>query len=78
MKSDFSSKVLNVNITWLHTDGKLALFPYYIGCYKIHKEKIEKWQEEMKELRAIDATNKEMNDRLNNVKFLLQTIHIGQ
>ncbi|CAO2824997.1 unnamed protein product [Amaranthus hypochondriacus] len=45
---------------------------------KIHKEKIEKWQEEMKELRAIDATNKEMNDRLNNVKFLLQTIHIGQ
>ncbi|XP_021772097.1 uncharacterized protein LOC110736233 [Chenopodium quinoa] len=44
----------------------------------IHKEQIEKWQEEIKELRVIDATNEEMNDRLNNVKCLLQTVHIGQ
>lgn len=43
----------------------------------IHKEQIEKWQEEIKELRMIDATNEEMNVRLNNVKCLLQTVHIS-
>lgn len=44
----------------------------------IHKEQIEKWQEEIKELRMIDTTNEEMHARLNNVKCLLQTVHIGQ
>ncbi|KNA11903.1 hypothetical protein SOVF_130750 [Spinacia oleracea] len=44
----------------------------------IHKEQIEKWQEEVKELRMIDSTNEEMSDRLNNVKCLLQTVHISQ
>ncbi|KAL2924485.1 hypothetical protein RDABS01_023353 [Bienertia sinuspersici] len=41
----------------------------------IHKEQMEKWQDEIKELKMIDATNEEMNARLNNVKSLLQTVH---
>lgn len=44
----------------------------------IHKEQMEKWQEEIKVLRMIDATNEEMNARLDNVKCLLQTVHISQ
>ncbi|GMH11476.1 hypothetical protein Nepgr_013317 [Nepenthes gracilis] len=41
----------------------------------IHKEQIEKWQEEIKELRLLDATNEEMNTRLVNAKCLLQNIN---
>ncbi|KAL9248364.1 hypothetical protein vseg_021693 [Gypsophila vaccaria] len=41
----------------------------------IHKEQMEKWQDDIKELRMIDATNEEQNARLNNVKCLLQTVH---
>ncbi|KAL9267292.1 hypothetical protein AKJ16_DCAP26777 [Drosera capensis] len=41
----------------------------------IHKEQIDKLQEEIKELRALDATNEEMNVRLENAKCLLQTVH---
>ncbi|CAO2837314.1 unnamed protein product [Amaranthus hypochondriacus] len=44
----------------------------------IHKEQIEKWQEEIKELRMIDTNNEEMNDRLNNAKCLLQTVSNSQ
>lgn len=44
----------------------------------IHREQIEKWQEEIKELKMIDTTNEEMNARLNNVKCLLQTVPVGQ
>ena len=35
---------------------------------------MEKWQEEIKQLRMIDTTNEEMNDRLNNAKCLLQNV----
>ncbi|GAB2229264.1 hypothetical protein Droror1_Dr00023402 [Drosera rotundifolia] len=44
----------------------------------IHKEQIDKLQEEIKELRALDATNEEMNARLENAKCLLQTMHVKQ
>ncbi|KAL1293880.1 hypothetical protein HN51_054556 [Arachis hypogaea] len=38
----------------------------------IHKEQVEKWQEEIKELRAIDASNEEANAVLHNARYLLQ------
>ncbi|XP_043723579.1 uncharacterized protein LOC122670684 [Telopea speciosissima] len=37
----------------------------------IHKEQIEKWQEEINELRLIDASNEEANAVLHNARFLL-------
>lgn len=50
-----------------------AYAPVYNG-YRIHKEQMEKWQEEIKQLRMIDTTNEEMNDRLYNAKCLLQNV----
>ncbi|XP_010544905.1 PREDICTED: uncharacterized protein LOC104817412 isoform X2 [Tarenaya hassleriana] len=38
----------------------------------IHKENVEKWQEEMKELRLLDASNEEATAVLHNARFLLQ------
>ncbi|KAJ1390570.1 hypothetical protein SESBI_37311 [Sesbania bispinosa] len=38
----------------------------------IHKEQVEKWQEEIKELRALDASNEEANVLLHNARYLLQ------
>ncbi|KAA3462349.1 knotted 1-binding protein [Gossypium australe] len=38
----------------------------------IHKEQMEKWQEEIKELRLIDASNEEATALLSNARFLLQ------
>ncbi|KAE8722079.1 putative Leucine-rich repeat receptor protein kinase EXS [Hibiscus syriacus] len=40
--------------------------------FTIHKEQMEKWQEEIKELRLIDASNEEASALLNNARFLLQ------
>ncbi|XP_022757685.1 uncharacterized protein LOC111304917 [Durio zibethinus] len=37
----------------------------------IHKEQMEKWQEEIKELRLIDASNEKASALLNNARFLL-------
>ncbi|XP_042475821.1 uncharacterized protein LOC122057684 [Macadamia integrifolia] len=37
----------------------------------IHKEQIEKWQEEIYELRLVDASNEEANALLHNARFLL-------
>jgi len=39
---------------------------------RIHKEQVEKWQEEIKELRAIDASNEEANALLQNARYVLQ------
>ncbi|RHN80936.1 hypothetical protein MtrunA17_Chr1g0193621 [Medicago truncatula] len=39
---------------------------------KIHKEQVEKWQEEIKELRALDASNEEANALLQNARYVLQ------
>ncbi|KAI3467049.1 hypothetical protein Pfo_023712 [Paulownia fortunei] len=43
----------------------------------IHKEQMEKWQEEIKELRLLDAANEEIDSLLHNAKYLLQNIHGG-
>ncbi|KDP28369.1 hypothetical protein JCGZ_14140 [Jatropha curcas] len=38
----------------------------------LHKEHMEKWQEEIKELRMLDASNEEASAVLHNARFLLQ------
>ncbi|XP_058770354.1 uncharacterized protein LOC131643998 [Vicia villosa] len=38
----------------------------------IHKEQVEKWQEEIKELRSLDASNEEANALLQNARYVLQ------
>ncbi|KAL7090925.1 hypothetical protein ACP275_12G072800 [Erythranthe tilingii] len=43
----------------------------------IHKEQMEKWQDEIKELRLLDAANEEIDALLHNAKYLLQNIHAG-
>ncbi|KAK6795673.1 hypothetical protein RDI58_009128 [Solanum bulbocastanum] len=40
----------------------------------IHKEQMEKWQEEIKELRLLDTSNEEADGLLLNAKYLLQNI----
>ncbi|XWS76762.1 hypothetical protein CRYUN_Cryun01aG0205400 [Craigia yunnanensis] len=40
--------------------------------FLIHKEQMEKWQEEIKELRLVDASNEEASAVLSNARFLLQ------
>lgn len=40
---------------------------------RIHKEQIDKWQEEIKELRLLDASNEEASAVLHNARFLLQS-----
>ncbi|KAK9923903.1 hypothetical protein M0R45_032300 [Rubus argutus] len=42
----------------------------------IHKEQMEKWQEEIRELRLIDASNEEANAVLHNARYLLQNPHV--
>ncbi|XP_028770944.1 uncharacterized protein LOC114728241 [Neltuma alba] len=42
----------------------------------IHKEQIEKWQEEIKLLRTLDASNEEAHIVLHNARYLLQHTHI--
>ena len=43
---------------------------------RIHKEQMEKWQEEIRELRAIDASNEEASAVLHNATYLLQNPHV--
>ncbi|EOX95496.1 Uncharacterized protein TCM_046988 [Theobroma cacao] len=38
----------------------------------IHKEHMEKWQEEINELRLVDGSNEEASAMLNNARSLLQ------
>ncbi|MCL7023908.1 hypothetical protein MKW94_000340 [Papaver nudicaule] len=42
----------------------------------IHKEQIEKWQEEIKELRSLDAMNEEANTRLQMTRSLFHNVRI--
>lgn len=44
---------------------------------RIHKEQIEKWQEEIKELRFLDTANEEMDALLHNAAYLLHNIPGG-
>ncbi|KAL6573738.1 hypothetical protein OROHE_002197 [Orobanche hederae] len=43
----------------------------------IHKEQILKWQEEIKELRLLDAANEDADGLLQNAKYLFQNVHGG-
>ncbi|XP_077219367.1 knotted 1-binding protein [Tasmannia lanceolata] len=45
--------------------------------FRIHREHVEKWEEEIKELRALDASNEEASARLHNAQYLLQNAHIN-
>ncbi|XP_038683548.1 uncharacterized protein LOC119983884 isoform X2 [Tripterygium wilfordii] len=42
----------------------------------IHKEQVEKWQEDIKELQLLDASNEEANSILINAQYLLQNPRI--
>ncbi|VFQ87220.1 unnamed protein product [Cuscuta campestris] len=42
----------------------------------IHQEQMEKWQEEIKELRLLDASNEEADAVLQNAKYLIHNIHV--
>ncbi|VVA31870.1 PREDICTED: knotted 1-binding [Prunus dulcis] len=42
----------------------------------VHKEQIEKWQEEIRELRILDASNEEANALLHNARGLLHHAHV--
>nr|VDD34777.1 unnamed protein product [Brassica oleracea] len=42
----------------------------------IHKEHVEKWQEEIKELRLLDASNEETTSLLHNARILIQNPNI--
>lgn len=42
----------------------------------IHKEQTEKWQEEIRGLRLLDASNEETNNLLHNARYLLHNVHI--
>ncbi|KAI3996307.1 hypothetical protein MKX01_026775 [Papaver californicum] len=42
----------------------------------IHKEQMEKWQEEIKELRTLDAMNEEANTRLHMTRSVFQNVQI--
>ncbi|OWM79707.1 hypothetical protein CDL15_Pgr023119 [Punica granatum] len=43
----------------------------------MHREGVEKWQEEIRELRMLDAMNEETNAVLQNAQFLLQNPQMG-
>ncbi|XP_031394761.1 uncharacterized protein LOC116206128 [Punica granatum] len=43
----------------------------------MHRERVEKWQEEIRELRMLDAMNEETNAVLQNAQFLLQNPQMG-
>ncbi|KAG2242900.1 hypothetical protein Bca52824_095256 [Brassica carinata] len=49
---------------------------YDSSCCRIHKEHVEKWQEEIKELRLLDASNEETTSLLHNARFLIQNPNI--
>ncbi|XP_010423781.1 PREDICTED: uncharacterized protein LOC104708838 [Camelina sativa] len=44
----------------------------------IHREHVEKWQEEIKELRLLDASNEETTSLLHNARYLIHNPSIEQ
>jgi len=53
------------------------MFSIFYWCgHRIHKEQMEKWQEEIKELRLLDASNEEASGILHNARYVLQNPHI--
>jgi hypothetical protein len=53
----------------------IILYSKFSTC-RIHKEQIEKWQDEIKELRLVDTSNEEANAVLHNARYLLGNAHI--
>lgn len=54
----------------------LFILTVSICIYRIHKEQMEKWQEEIKELRLLDASNENVNAVLHNAHYLLRNVPI--
>lgn len=46
---------------------------FFFFC-RIYKEQLEKWEEEIKELRLLDASNEEIKAVLQNAKCLFQNV----
>ncbi|KAM1513056.1 hypothetical protein ACFX1Z_024538 [Malus domestica] len=42
----------------------------------VHKEQIEKWQEEIRELRMLDASNEDANVLLHNARHVFQNANL--
>lgn len=53
----------------------IIMYSKFSAC-RIHKEQIEKWQDEIKELRLLDTSNEEANAVLCNARYLLENAHI--
>ncbi|KAH1035230.1 hypothetical protein GLYMA_20G089200v4 [Glycine max] len=60
----FEGKLIIVGFLWSD--------PFNFTILRIHKEQVEKWQEEIRELCALDASNEEANALLLNARYLLQ------
>lgn len=66
---------------WTFSWRMSFLFSIFLCClslllWRIHRERVEKWQEEIRELRILDALNEETNAVLQNARFLLQNPHM--
>lgn len=76
----FSHCYLLTKVSELLESGKTA-FKELVNAFEermitIHKEQIEKWQEDIKELRLLDASNEEDNVLLHNARYLIQSAQI--
>lgn len=47
---------------------------FELSICRVHKEQMDKWQEEIKELRMLDASNEDVNALLHNARYLLQNV----
>lgn len=54
---------------------RFFLHIFKLSVCRVHKEQIDKWQEEIKELRMLDASNEDVNALLHNARYLLQNVH---
>lgn len=54
----------------------IIIIYFKFSACRIHKEQIEKWQDEIKELRLLDTSNEEANALLRNARYLLGNAHI--
>ncbi|KAI3924994.1 hypothetical protein MKW92_040222 [Papaver armeniacum] len=62
-------------------DAGKTLFKYLSNEFEeriigIHKEQIEKWQDDIKQLRSLDAMNEEANARLHMTRSLFRDVQI--
>ncbi|KAG4983291.1 hypothetical protein JHK87_028040 [Glycine soja] len=66
LSDEFEEKLIIIDFLWYDP------FNFNFTIFRIHKEQVEKWQEEIRELRALDASNEEANALLHNARHLLQ------